>query len=191
MKFETIILLITGFLVYDTYYDGQYTKMLSIGKKYIKMISYGFMGLSFYILFTQKPKEKQTVTNLVNEMIKYMPIDKNSSNMFFDLSTMGQSKVDMSEFNSDQLIPKESRIMTSGKNLNKNGETTKRSVSESKKKFVASRQKWKCNDCQSLLDATYEIDHVVDLQYGGGNEVQNLVALCRNCHGKKTMKKFL
>jgi 5-methylcytosine-specific restriction endonuclease McrA len=24
------------------------------------------------------------------------------------------------------------------------------------------------------------------LEYGGGNDVQNLVALCRNCHGKKT-----
>lgn len=191
MKFESIILLVTGFLMYDTYYDGQYTKMLSMGKKYIKMISYGCMGLSFYILFTQKPKEKQTVTNLLNEMIKYMPIDKNSSNMFFDLSTMGQSNVDMSGFNSDKLIPKQSRIITSGRNINNNGETTKRSVSESKKKFVASRQKWKCNGCQSLLDATYEIDHVVDLQYGGGNEVQNLVALCRNCHGGKTMQKFL
>ena len=23
-------------------------------------------------------------------------------------------------------------------------------------------------------------------EYGGGNEVDNLIALCRNCHGKKT-----
>ena len=24
------------------------------------------------------------------------------------------------------------------------------------------------------------------LEYGGGNDVNNLIALCRNCHGKKT-----
>lgn len=191
MKFEMLILLISGFLMYDTYYDGQYTKMLSIGKKYVKMISYGFMGLSFYILFTQKPKEKQSVVGLLNEMVKFMPIDKKTSNMFFDLSTMGQpSKVDMTGINSDQLIPEYSRVMTSGVKKD-NVTTTKRSVSETKKKFVASRQKWKCNHCSDLLQATYEIDHIVDLQYGGGNDVNNLVALCRNCHGKKTMQKFL
>lgn len=193
MKFEMLILIITGGLVYDTYHEGKYTKMLTISKKYIKMVSYGFMGLSFYILFKQKPKEKQSVMGLVNDMIKFMPIDKNSSNMFFDLtSTMGQTSNNSNApiLNSNQLIPQKSRIETSGKNMNE-GVPTKRSVSESKKKFVASRQKWKCNHCQSLLDATYEIDHIVELQYGGGNDVQNLVALCRNCHGNKTLQKFL
>ena len=71
------------------------------------------------------------------------------------------------------------------------GRATKRSVSETKKKFVASKQQWKCNKCGTMLDATFEIDHIVDLQYGGSNEVSNLVALCRNCHGTKTMQKFL
>lgn len=190
MKFETVIILITGFLMYDTYYDGKYTKMISIGRKYIKIVSYGFMGLSFYILFTQKPAEKKTMVGLVNDMIKHMPVDKNVSNTFFDLTTMIAPKDnEHPTLQSDQLIPQNRRILTSGKA--KPNQTTKRSVSEAKKKFVASRQKWKCHHCQSLLDATYEIDHVVDLQYGGGNDVNNLVALCRNCHGNKTMQKFL
>ena len=72
------------------------------------------------------------------------------------------------------------RMMNSGKN------STKRSVSETKKKFVASRQNWKCGDCQSQLTAWFEVDHVVRLEYGGSNHVDNLVALCRECHGKKT-----
>ena len=63
----------------------------------------------------------------------------------------------------------------------------KRNVSESKKKYVASNQQWKCKKCQSILDATYEVDHVVPLYKGGNNEVNNLEALCRNCHGKKTL----
>ena len=37
MKLELIVFTITGFLVANTYYDGKYTKMLTIGKKYIKI----------------------------------------------------------------------------------------------------------------------------------------------------------
>ena len=74
----------------------------------------------------------------------------------------------------------ERRMLNSGKN------GTKRSVSETKKKYVASQQDWKCGHCKSQLDHTFEIDHRVRLEYGGGNDVQNLIALCRNCHGIKT-----
>ena len=74
----------------------------------------------------------------------------------------------------------QTRITSSGKN------GTKRSVSETKKKYVAAQQEWKCGHCESQLDHTFEIDHKVRLEYGGGNDVQNLIALCRNCHGKKT-----
>lgn len=72
------------------------------------------------------------------------------------------------------------------KNPNGNAKKHKRSVSESKKKFIASNQKWKCAHCQNLLDNTYEVDHIVALYKGGSNELNNLEALCRNCHGKKT-----
>ena len=37
-----------------------------------------------------------------------------------------------------------------------------------------------------LLDCTYEIDHIKPLYLNGTNNVDNLQALCRNCHGKKT-----
>ena len=62
----------------------------------------------------------------------------------------------------------------------------KRSVSETKKKYVASGQNWLCGDCGDKLSAWFEIDHAIRLDRGGSNEVENLVALCRNCHGKKT-----
>jgi hypothetical protein len=73
-----------------------------------------------------------------------------------------------------------------GSNYTTNGRV-KRNVGESKKKFVASNQQWKCASCNELLDATYEIDHITPLYKGGTNEVSNLKALCRNCHGKKTL----
>jgi hypothetical protein len=63
---------------------------------------------------------------------------------------------------------------------------TKRSVSETKKKYVASLQNWKCGHCQNQLNAWFEVDHKIRLENGGGNEVDNLIALCRDCHGKKT-----
>jgi hypothetical protein len=64
--------------------------------------------------------------------------------------------------------------------------SNKRSVSETKKKFVASNQNWKCDDCKEQLKAWFEVDHIKRLDQGGSNDVDNLVALCRNCHGKKT-----
>ena len=60
------------------------------------------------------------------------------------------------------------------------------SVSETKKKYVASIQDWKCKDCKTQLTAWFEVDHIKRLEYGGGNNVENLVALCRDCHGRKT-----
>ena len=44
----------------------------------------------------------------------------------------------------------------------------------------------KCKHCQKQLSAWFEVDHVQRLEYGGSNEVSNLEALCRECHGKKT-----
>ena len=39
-----------------------------------------------------------------------------------------------------------------------------------------------------MLDCAYEVDHILALYKGGSNEIDNLMALCRNCHGKKTAK---
>lgn len=63
----------------------------------------------------------------------------------------------------------------------------KRSVSEKVKKVVASNQKWRCKQCEELLSASYEVDHICPLYKGGTNEINNLQALCRNCHGEKTI----
>ena len=80
----------------------------------------------------------------------------------------------------------EAKILNSGFPLSSSNKPTKRSVSETKKKYVASNQDWKCGECQSRLNAWFEVDHKIRLEYGGGNDVNNLVALCRECHGKKT-----
>jgi hypothetical protein len=91
---------------------------------------------------------------------------------------------------SNRIIPNnastaERRLLNSGKGSNK------RSVSETKKKYVAAQQGWKCGDCQRQLPAWFEVDHVIALEHGGSNHIDNLVAICRDCHGKKTAMSFL
>ena len=67
----------------------------------------------------------------------------------------------------------------------------KRNVTGLMKKKVAADQKWACGHCSQTLDESYEVDHKLALFQGGTNELDNLIALCRNCHGKKTMKERL
>ena len=63
----------------------------------------------------------------------------------------------------------------------------KRNVTPITKKIIASNQQWKCAVCSNVMDYTYEIDLNIPLNRGGTNDMTNLIALCRNCHGKKTI----
>jgi len=63
----------------------------------------------------------------------------------------------------------------------------KRNVSALLKKKIAANQQWRCAGCSRMLDETYEVDHVVALDYGGTNDPSNLRALCPHCHRKKTV----
>lgn len=62
----------------------------------------------------------------------------------------------------------------------------KRQVTQTQKREVAASQQWCCGGCNILLSAYYEVDHQVALMNGGSNDSSNLVALCRECHAKKT-----
>jgi predicted HNH restriction endonuclease len=84
-------------------------------------------------------------------------------------------------------------IFTQNQNTNLNGNIPimavyqKRNVTPLTKKIIASNQKWICAMCNNTMDYTYEIDHIMPLFKGGTNDMSNLMALCRNCHGKKTI----
>jgi hypothetical protein len=190
MRLEILIFGITGFLLYNAYYDGKYSKMLLAYKKYYKMAFIGFLALCVYIMIKRNPLQTKNMLLYTNNMIKYMPIDKSSMDMIspiFDLSTRGNSF--MEGFNKDLnpgydynpvLVSQQQRHMLTGQ------KPVKRAVSETKKKYVASIQDWKCGQCKNKLTHTFEIDHKIRLEHGGGNDVTNLVALCRECHGEKT-----
>ena len=186
MRLEIFVLGLTAFFVYNAYTDGKYSKMLLSFKKYYKMIFYVLLGLGIYVLLKRNPDQGRNMLLYANNVVKFMPIDKNSMDMLspiIDFTSTNEDSSFMESVNgiySNPGFSGEKRMMNSGKN------GTKRSVSETKKKYVASNQAWKCGNCQAQLDHTFEIDHKVRLEYGGGNDVQNLIALCRNCHGKKT-----
>jgi hypothetical protein len=189
MKLELIVFGITGLLMYNAYHDGKYLKQLMSYKKYYTMAFFGILGLGVYLMIRRNPTQCKSMLLHANNMIKYMPINKSSVDMLspiLDLTTGGGSNSFMENYENMPLNPANTpqhsiqRMMNSGKT------GTKRSVSETKKKFVASQQNWKCGDCDEQLSAWFEVDHKIRLEYGGSNEVSNLVALCRECHGKKT-----
>ena len=171
MRLEIFILGITIFFIYNAYHDGKYTKALFTYKKYYQMAFFSIIGIGVYLLLKRNPVGGRQLLLHANNMGKYMPIDKSALNMISPI-------FDVTEDN----VPSK-RMMTSGSNNIKNT----RSVSGMKKKYVASIQNWKCGQCQKQLDYTYEVDHKIRLEHGGGNDVQNLIALCRECHGKKTV----
>jgi|TARA_B100002052_G_C15813045_1_gene566824 hypothetical protein len=190
MKAGLMILGITTFLVVNTYYDGKYTKMLSINQKYFKMAMFAFVGFSMYLLIKKNPKGSKSMLQHANALIRYMPVDRETADLIspiFDFTNAKNSMDSMAQsytaYNDD--TPQHKRMLNSG------GNTTTRSVSETKKKYVAAQQGWKCNNCGTQLNHTFEVDHKVDLRYGGTNHVSNLVALCRNCHGEKTLQNKL
>ena len=192
MRLEIFVLGLTAFFVYNAYTDGKYTKMLLSFKKYYKMIFYVILGLGIYVLLKRNPEQGRNMLLCANNVVKFMPIDKTSMDMLspiidFTSKDSDEDESFMESFNgitntsfANPGFCGERRIVSSGKN------GTKRSVSETKKKYVASSQNWKCGQCKEQLDHTFEIDHKMRLEYGGGNDVQNLIALCRNCHGRKT-----
>src|SRR6056300_1445580 len=187
MRFELVIILIAGFCMANIYTEGKYMNLLLSWKKYYQMAGVAFGALMFYILIKKNPLRAREIVTTSGDYIKYLPIDKNASNIISPILDFTTKQGFVSGNDNHPIMPlsnpyqtSEDRIMNSGK------KSTKRSVSETKKKFVASRQNWKCGDCQNQLTAWFEVDHVVRLEYGGSNHVDNLVALCRECHGKKT-----
>jgi hypothetical protein len=197
MKVELVVIGITIFFILNTYSDGKYVKVVKSWKKYYQMAGIGFIGLSAYIFMRKYPSDSQNLLRHANGMIKYMPIDKDASDLltpFLDMSkgTMGggsamfggMSQQEQRIVNSGRIPGRETGRETGSRETG--SKNVKRSVSETKKKYVAAQQGWNCGGCKKQLPAWFEVDHKIRLDNGGSNNVDNLVALCRDCHGKKT-----
>jgi hypothetical protein len=103
------------------------------------MGTYAFVGFSLYLMVKKNPNQSRSMMSQVSNIIKHMPIDRNASSMLtplFDINDNinGETTGLLSSF----IAPQQKRMLNSG------NETTKRSVSETKKKWVASKQNWNC-----------------------------------------------
>jgi hypothetical protein len=192
MKLEILVLAVSGFFIANTYYDGNYIKILQSWQKYFKMAGFAFAGLSIYLFLKKNPTQSHSLVQELSNIVKFMPSAKSTLDIFTPFTDFtnqtpfmggGIGGIGNTDF-SNQYQPHQqhqiNRMMESGKT------GTKRCVSETKKKFVASQQSWNCGHCQKQLPAWFEVDHKIRLDNGGSNHVDNLVALCRDCHGKKT-----
>ena len=187
MGIEKWIFIITVFLMIDTYYDRKYTQWLLTGKKYYKMLTYGMIGLSLYVFIRKHPNESRSMMTNAADIVKYLPIDNNTTDLLTPIFDFTNVTNRLNEYQGGfqqnmAPTPQMNRMMSSG------GGTTKRSVSETKKKYVASQQGWKCATCGNQLTHTFEVDHKIDLRYGGSNHVSNLRAQCVGCHKEKTVE---
>ena len=175
MRFEIVLFFIVTGLLFHIYTDGKYLKMIVVYKKYAQMAG---VLVGAFLLGS-------------NEYLKYLPVDKNATSMLspildFTAKRNFSQGTEETGYNFPVLqVPNaqqrsEHTILQSGK------KNSKRSVSETKKKFVASRQNWRCGGCEEQLNAWFEVDHKIRLADGGSNHVDNLIAYCRECHGQKT-----
>jgi hypothetical protein len=189
MKLELLVLAVSGFFIANTYYDGNYIKLLQSWQKYFKMAGFAFAGLSIYLFLKKNPTQSHSLVQELSNIVKFMPSAKSTLDIFtpftdFTNQTPFTGGGGIGGMGNGTGVPNQqhqiNRMMESGKT------GTKRCVSETKKKFVASQQSWNCGHCQKQLPAWFEVDHKIRLDNGGSNHVDNLVALCRDCHGKKT-----
>lgn len=184
MRFELWIFFIVVFFMYDTYYDNKYTKMIFTYKKHFQIIMIGIGGLLIYYIIKKSPENCKNLIFSANDYLRYIPIDKNTKEMMSPIIDLTTSTLKNNNFNYENTIvtPQEKRMMNSGLITTSN----KRVVSETKKKYVASKNNWKCANCKNMLTHTFEIDHKISLKNGGDNSIENLIPLCRTCHGDKT-----
>ena len=194
MKLELAFLAIVVFFIYNTLHDGIYIKNIFKYKKHFQIAVICIIGFSLYLLFKRDPLRLKKILLSSTNMIKYMPIDKNSMDLISpiidfsnsDKSFMNDLNESLHENYSHANVLNGLSNSNTNNTGNANNKSTKRSVSETKKKYVAASQDWICKRCNNKLNAYFEVDHVIRLQNGGSNEVANLVALCPGCHREKS-----
>jgi len=190
MRFELIIFIIATAIIANIYTDGKVLKIAMSWTKYYKMAGVAFGALMLYWLIRKNPNNAKNIIMTTNDYIKYLPLDRSTTSFINPILDFTSKQ----NFHNTTQRPHLSMIYETPTtpinihSINGGGSNRikKRSVSETKKKYVAASQGWKCGKCNRQLPAWFEVDHKIRLEYGGSNHIDNLVAMCRDCHGEKT-----
>lgn len=78
------------------------------------------------------------------------------------------------------------KIKTQIDNLRQSREKRKKITNDMRKQIV-DKQNNTCGECTFVLTPFYQIDHIIGLQFGGTDDESNLMALCCECHAKKSV----
>lgn len=175
MRLELWFFLATVFVLGNVYHDGGWLRLVLSHKKYIQMAAIAAAAYSLYWIFRSSPRASAAATAAAC----LRGIDPEIGGQLGPLLDRFGGAADPAA-DSSSLRDRPALAAGGGVRLHR------RSLGEAKKKAVAARQGWKCGHCHQMLAASYEIDHVHRLEWGGSNDAANLVALCRNCHGEKT-----
>jgi hypothetical protein len=195
MRIEIILLIVVAGVCYHIYTDGAWMRQLTTHKKYLQIGGTIICAIFLYWLFKKNPSQAHQLILSGNEYVKYLPLDPATSSIItpiIDFTSKWTTPFSESgTSNNARERAGVTRMMTSGgggSGMGSGGEqNVKRSVSESKKKFVASGQDWCCYNCKEKLKATFEVDHIVPLFKGGTNQIDTLRALCLECHRLHTI----
>lgn len=192
MKFEVIVVLVVAAIIYDAYYcGGKYMKWVQSIRRYYKTFMYVAGAIFLYLLVKSGDPRSTGVLYHGYNLIKQLPLERsyvNSLSPIFDFTGNDGDDAGIMEGMNTTIPLMPSQTPSRRGNGTRVGLATKRSVSEAKKRYVAASQNWMCANCQQTLNHTFEVDHITRLEFGGSNDVSNLSALCRNCHGIKTAR---
>ena len=130
MKIEFIIFMVAAFFIADTYYEGKYSRLLRSGKKYYQMAMIAFLAMSFYVFLKKNPNEGKNIVAHANNLIRYMPIEHGTADMLSPIFDFTQGHDSLFSKRMGYMPPQQKRMMNSGMG------SSRRSVSETKKKYV-------------------------------------------------------
>ena len=64
----------------------------------------------------------------------------------------------------------------------------RKKINKDVRQQILMKQENACGECKNALTPYFEIDHIIGLQFGGTDDESNLMALCRECHARKSTK---
>lgn len=174
--YEYLVLVFAGAVALNTYYDGKlFRSVYDKHRKYFHVLVILLVGLAVFYSLTLQPLKWQL---MVEKADPYMPED---------MRRAIHPVLDFTNRHFAQQVREASLVRDAPlQGLAARGKVM-RNVTERTKKLVAASQQWVCAICRTTLPPTYEVDHIVRLEYGGSNDISNLQALCPNCHRYKTM----